>query len=45
MEGSRKKSKATKPPSDPITLTEGDLDEIRDKVCNTTVELLQQFEQ
>jgi len=33
------------PPLDPITLIEGDLDEIRNKVHDTTTELLQQFEQ
>lgn len=44
-EGPRKKSKVTKPPLDPITLIEGDLDEIGDKVCDTTTELLHQFKQ
>jgi len=43
-EGPWKKSKVKKPLLDPITLTNDDLDEISDKVRDTTVELLQQFE-
>jgi len=31
--------------ADPLVLTEGDLDEIKDKVRDTTMELWQQFEQ
>lgn len=44
-EGSQKKSKASKSSLDPITLTEGELDDIIDKVRDATTELLQQFEQ
>lgn len=44
-EGSRKKSKATKTSLDPITLTEGDLHDIDDKVRDVTTDALQQFEQ
>lgn len=40
-EGPRKNSKETNPPLDPIILTEGDLNEIEDKVRDTTAELLQ----
>lgn len=43
--GSRKKSKASKTSLDPITLTEGDLHDIGDKVWDVTAEALQQFEQ
>lgn len=43
--GSRKKSKATKALLDLITLTEGDLHDIGDKVRDVIVEALQQFEQ
>lgn len=39
--GSRNKSKATKTSLDPITLTEGDLDDIGDTVQNVTAEALQ----
>lgn len=41
-EGLRKKIKATKPFLNPITLTKNDLDEIGDKVWDTTTELLHQ---
>jgi len=44
-EGLYKNMKATKSSLDPITLTEGDLDDIGDKVWGTTSELMQQFEQ
>lgn len=42
-EGMRKKSKVSNPSPDPITLIDGDLDEIGDKVHDTTIKLLQQF--
>jgi len=42
--GPQKKTKATKPSLDLITLMDGDLDEIGDKVRDTTTELFQQFE-
>jgi len=35
----------TKPPLNPITLTKGDIGEIRDEVHDTTAKQLQQFEQ
>lgn len=44
-EGPWKKFKATNPSLEPITLIEGYLNEIEDKVCDTTVEVLHQFEQ
>ena len=44
-EGPSQKSKVTKPPLEPITLIEGDLNEIGDKVCDTTTKLLRKFEQ
>lgn len=42
--GLRKKSKASKTFLDPITLTEGYLNNIDDTVRDATAELLQQFE-
>lgn len=36
--------KSAKAQMDPITLIEGNLDEIGDKVRDTTIELLQKFE-
>jgi len=44
-EGPRKKSKSSKTSLDPITLTEGDLNDIGDMVQDATAELLQQFNQ
>lgn len=43
--GSRKKCQARKSSLDPVTLIEGDLNDIGDMVRDATVELLQQFEQ
>lgn len=43
--GSRKKSKASKSSLDPITLTKGDLHDIRDTVRDVTKKALQQFKQ
>lgn len=43
--GTWKKQKYNRTRVDPMGLTKGDLDEIGDKIWDTTIEVLQQFEQ